>query len=78
MIDATKNKKDYLEIKSAILNIVNQVKETNLEKAEYLERHFIFNDKEQTFLYDGVGSALEDLLMNSDILEISPYFPANG
>ena len=78
MTEAIKNKKDYLEIKSALLNIVNQVREINAEKAEYLDRHFIFDDKEQTFLYDGVGSALEDVLNRSEILELSPYFPANG
>lgn len=66
--------KDYLEIKMAVIGIVEQVKALNHEKGEYLERHFIFDDKEQTFLYDGVESALEDVLDCSKILELSPYF----
>ena len=68
--------KDYLEIKLAVTGIVDQMKKVNPEKGEYLERHFIFDDKKQTFLYDGVGSALEDILNRSEILELSPYFSA--
>ena len=68
-------KEDYTEIKSSVIRIIGQMKIKNLEKGEYLERHFIFNDKDQTLLYSGVGSALDDLLKNTEILEISPYLP---
>ena len=78
MISNSIQKDSYFEIKATILSLINRVKLANPEKGGYLEAHFIFNDNDMTFVYDGAEIVLEDVLNNAQIVEVSPYFPANG
>ena len=43
----------YLTMKAEILAAVDSIRAAMPEAAEYLEKHLVFDDKEETFMYTG-------------------------
>jgi hypothetical protein len=43
----------YRKIKAEILATVELIRAAMPEAAEYLEKHLVFDDKEETFMYTG-------------------------
>jgi hypothetical protein len=57
----------YNEMKKTAIGLIQKAKSTNPELGDYLERHFVMDDKSRTFMYTGANTVLEEL-MKSEVI----------
>ncbi len=59
------DKHSYEEFANLLRGIVKKVKASNLEKGAYLEKHFVYNEINQTFEYTGTETVIKEIIGNS-------------